>query len=124
MSPQTRSVPRGAAKLEDVRDQEVMRANKELAAYFKGQRTEREARAALKIIRAFVKDRERLDPAKRRPLPGLEPAPAAVAGEKKPRGRKKADARPKAGRRRARRPPAAVSPSMSDLAPEPTEGEP
>ncbi len=49
-----------------MRDQEVLRANKELAAYFKGQRTEREARAALKIIKAYVRDREQLD-AKTRP---------------------------------------------------------
>ena len=55
-----------------VRDLEVMRANKELAAYFKGRRTEREARAALKIIKAFVRDRERADPKSRRPLPGSE----------------------------------------------------
>ena len=40
-----------------MRDQEVVRANRELAAYFKGKRTEREARAALKIIKAFVRDR-------------------------------------------------------------------
>jgi hypothetical protein len=55
-----------------IRDQEVMRANKELAAYFKGRRTEREARAALKTIKAFVRDRERADPTTRRPLPGSE----------------------------------------------------
>ena len=54
----------------DVREQEVLRANKELAAYFKGQRTEREARAALKTIKAFVRDRERMDPAQSRLLPG------------------------------------------------------
>jgi hypothetical protein len=53
-----------------MRDQEVLRANKELAAYFKGRRTEREARAALKTIKAFVRDRERLDPSERPPLPG------------------------------------------------------
>src|SRR5262245_6394099 len=53
------------------RDREVLRANRELAAYFKGQRTEREARAALKIIKAFVRDRERLNAASRPPLPGL-----------------------------------------------------
>jgi hypothetical protein len=57
-----------------MRDEEVMRANRELAAYFKGRRTEREARAALKIIKAFIRDRERLDPAKRRPLPGANAA--------------------------------------------------
>ena len=56
----------------ETRNQEVLRANRELAAYFKGKRTEREARAALKIIKAFVRDRERLDPAKRRPLPGAD----------------------------------------------------
>jgi hypothetical protein len=54
---------------QEIRDQEVLRANKELAAYFKGKRTEREARAALKTIKAFIRDRERADPANRRPLP-------------------------------------------------------
>ena len=58
------------------RDQEVLRANKELAAYFRGDRTEREARAALKIIKAFIRDRERADPGSLRPLPGAGPAPA------------------------------------------------
>jgi hypothetical protein len=56
------------------RDQEVLRANRELAAYFKGRRTEREARAALKIIKAFVRDRERQDPRSRSALPGAETA--------------------------------------------------
>jgi hypothetical protein len=56
----------------ETRNQEVLRANKELAAYFKGKRTEREARAALKIIKAFIRDREKVDPPKRRPLPGAE----------------------------------------------------
>src|SRR5258708_30690637 len=51
------------------RDQEVLRANKELAAYFKGRRTEREARAALKIIKAFVRDRERRGARNPPPLP-------------------------------------------------------
>jgi hypothetical protein len=55
---------------DDVRDQEVLRANRELAAYFRGRRTEREARAALKIIKEFVRNRERTSPAERRPLPG------------------------------------------------------
>jgi hypothetical protein len=65
-----------------LRDQEVLRANRELAAYFKGRRTEREARAALKIIKAFVRDRERQDPARRPALPGvnLEKTPTKVAG--------------------------------------------
>src|SRR5258708_2519552 len=56
----------------DVRNQEVLRANRELAAYFRGKRTEREARAALKIIKAFIRDREKIEPPKRRPLPGAE----------------------------------------------------
>jgi hypothetical protein len=55
-----------------MRDQEVLRANRELAAYFKGRRTEREARAALKIIKAFVRDRERQDPRSRSALPGVD----------------------------------------------------
>jgi len=54
-------------------DQEVVRAKKELAAYFKGLRTEREARSALKTLKAFVRDREKTAPAKRRPLPGMKP---------------------------------------------------
>jgi hypothetical protein len=58
----------------DVRNQEVARANRELAAYFRGKRTEREARAALKIIKAFIRDRERIEPSKRRPLPGAAPS--------------------------------------------------
>ena len=66
--------PRAAAaahggREQEMRDQEVLRANRELAAYFKGRRTEREARAALKIIKAFVRDRERQDAKDRRPLP-------------------------------------------------------
>jgi hypothetical protein len=55
---------------QEMRDQEVVRANRELAAYFKGRRTDREARAALKIIKAFVRDRERRDASSRPPLPG------------------------------------------------------
>jgi len=53
----------------EMRNQEVLRANRELAAYFRGRRTEREARAALKIIKAFVRERERRDPSSRPPLP-------------------------------------------------------
>jgi len=59
---------------QEMRDQEVLRANRELAAYFKGRRTEREARAALKIIKAFVRDRERRDAKNRPPLPGVKAA--------------------------------------------------
>lgn len=57
-----------------MRNQEVLRANRELAAYFKGRRTEREARAALKTIKAFVRDRERRDAKSRPPLPGADVA--------------------------------------------------
>ena len=59
---------------DDMRAQEVQRANRELAAYFKGRRTEREARAALKIIKAFVREREHRDARRRPPLPGLQRA--------------------------------------------------
>ena len=74
--------PRAAAaahggREQEMRDQEVLRANRELAAYFKGRRTEREARAALKIIKAFVRDRERQDAKDRRPLPRRSAASAS-----------------------------------------------
>ena len=74
------SIPRESEAKRDVRDQEVARANRELAAYFKGQRTEREARAALKTIKAFVRDRERQAESARRPLPnaGLAKTPKKV----------------------------------------------
>ena len=71
-----------------MRDQEVVRANRELAAYFKGRRTEREARAALKIIKAFVRDREHLDPKARPPLPGLAPAAEDAVRARRPKRRK------------------------------------
>jgi hypothetical protein len=77
---------RVSAAEQAMRDQEVVRATRELAAYFKGRRTEREARAALKIIKAFVRDREHLDPRTRPPLPGL--APAADARVRRPKRRK------------------------------------
>ena len=64
-----RHAPHGHPADDDIRNQEVLRANRELSAYFKGRRTEREARAALKIIKAFIRERERVDPAERRPLP-------------------------------------------------------
>ena len=64
-----RAASHGHPADDDIRNQEVLRANRELAAYFKGRRTEREARAALKIIKAFVRERERADPGQRRPLP-------------------------------------------------------
>ena len=67
--PRKRPASQGRPAEDEIRNQEVLRADRELAAYFKGRRTEREARAALKIIKAFVRDRERADPATRRPLP-------------------------------------------------------
>jgi hypothetical protein len=63
-------VTRESAADQEMRDQEVLRATRDLAAFFKGRRTEREARAALKIIKAFVRDRERREPGSRPPLPG------------------------------------------------------
>jgi hypothetical protein len=77
------------------RDQEVIRANRELAAYFRGVRTEREARAALKIIKAFIRDRERIDPSKRRPLPGVK-VTAQTAGKPKKDASRKRPRRPTA----------------------------
>ena len=68
------AVPRESGAEREMRDQEVLRANRELAAYFKGRRTEREARAALKIIKAFIRDRERRDVSSRPPLPGADVA--------------------------------------------------
>jgi hypothetical protein len=65
------------------RDQEVLRANRELAAYFRGRRTEREARAALKIIKAFVRDRQRRDSRTLPPLPRARAVkPPADAAER------------------------------------------
>ena len=85
-----------------MRDQEALRANRELAAYFKGRRTEREARAALKIIKAFVRDRERLDPKGRPPLPGrAQKSPAAADPRRKA---KRPKARSTAGRKGVSRP--------------------
>jgi hypothetical protein len=69
---------RAASSPDEIRDQEVQRAWRELSAYFKGKRTEREARAALKIIKAFVRERERTQPSARRPLPGRKAAPPPV----------------------------------------------
>ncbi len=70
-----RGVDRSDPDDQEIREQEVLRANRELAAYFRGRRTEREARAALKIVKAFIRDRERIDPASRRPLPGAASTP-------------------------------------------------
>ena len=79
---------------QDMRDQEVVRANRELAGYFKGRRTEREARAALKIIKAFVRDRERRDPKDRAPLPGVKPAAEQKTEPKRKAPRRKRAAEP------------------------------
>jgi hypothetical protein len=85
MGSRKRHALHGEGTDDDMRNQEVLRANRELAAYFRGKRTEREARAALKIIKAFVRDRERIEPAKRRPLPGAESSqqPAHTHKQKK-----------------------------------------
>lgn len=86
MAPARKRSTEGSDSAEqEVRQQEVLRANRELAAYFKGRRTEREARAALKIIKAFIRDREELDPGIRRPLPGV--APAAKPPKERPHKR-------------------------------------
>ncbi len=73
-------VTRESAAERAMRDEEVLRANGELAAYFKGRRTEREARAALKTIKAFIRNRERLDPGSRPPLPGADSAKTPKKG--------------------------------------------
>ena len=103
-APRKRAVPRTTADPQELRDQEVLRANRELAAYFKGRRTEREAKAALKIVKAFIRDREHLDPAKRRPLPGAAPA----LPQKKVRPRKAAAATTRK-RKRSTPPPVPAS---------------
>jgi hypothetical protein len=109
MTRRSRSAARPVGDPDDIRDQEVARANKELAAYFKGQRTEREARAALKTIKAYVRDRERVDAASRRPLPGRQPKEPTGA---KPRKLKlKKQTRPKKAARRTRG-PVRLEPSM------------
>jgi len=64
--------PAENAAQQALRDQEVLRAKRELAAYFNGRRTEREARAALKTIKAFIRHREDTDPELLRPLPGAK----------------------------------------------------
>src|SRR5579862_3097201 len=99
-----------------LRDQEVLRANRELAAYFKGRRTEREARAALKIIKAFVRDRERRPPKSRPPLPGAARASASAG----PRPPKRARARSTAPRKPRRSVIAAV-PAAATSEPPPSD---
>ena len=94
----------------EMRDQEVMRANRELAAYFKGQRTEREAKAALKIIRAFLKERERTR--EKRPLPGRD-APKAEAPPTA-KSKRKTSAQPARQKRRKDTPEVVVTPPPDD----------
>ena len=93
------AVIRESAAEQEMRDQEVLRANRELAAYFKGRRTEREARAALKVIKAFVRDRERRDASSRPPLPGAR----VVKAPKEIVSRKAASARGEQHPRKPRR---------------------
>ena len=97
----------------EMRDQEVLRANRELAAYFKGRRTEREARAALKTIKAFVRDRERRDASSRLPLPGAD-----VAKTPKEVVNRRASTSGERRRRKPRRKPQ-IKPSKSVTAIEP-----
>jgi len=106
----TPSVTRESAANQQMRDQEVLRAAKELAAYFKGRRTEREARAALKIIKAFVRDRERRDAKSRPPLPGA----SAAKTPKKAANRKAASDTGEPRRRKPRRKPAPEPPQSSE----------
>jgi len=96
----------------DLRDQEVLRANKELAAYFRGLRTEREARGALKIIKAFIRERERVDQTKRRPLPGVK----AVVTDAKPK--RKSGGKSTKGRPRPERVQTAKTHEETSVSPE------
>ena len=82
---------RVSAAEQTARDEEVLRANRELTAYFKGRRTEREARKALKIIKAFVRGRERLDPKDRPPLPGPGKAAGRPTAHRRPSRSKSQD---------------------------------
>jgi len=112
---------------QDMRAQEVLRANRELAAYFKGLRTEREARAALKIIKAFIRERERQDAGSRLPLPNRSALANGAAKRKAGAGgdaHKAKTRRRKAARKQARRPDtsAAASPNQGPaLVPDDTE---
>jgi hypothetical protein len=99
-----------SASEREMRDQEVVRANRELAAYFKGRRTEREARAALKIIKAFIRDRERQGPTNRRPLPGVR-QPKAARPARPVKARKRRVPRTPAAPAAETPPPATVEPT-------------
>ena len=95
---------------QEVRDKEVIRANRELAAYFRGQRTEREARAALKTIKSYVRERERQDPGSRLPLPGMRAAPAGTRPASKTSNKR--IAAPKPARPLRERKPSAARPPV------------
>ena len=69
------------------RDQEVLRANREFAAYFKGRRTEREARAALKSSNSSSAIGSSSTRKVRPPLPGVT-KPAAESEPAKERQRR------------------------------------
>jgi hypothetical protein len=94
----------------DIRDQEVLRANSELAAYFNGERTEREAKAALKIIRAFIRERQHTAPEKRRSLPGVKAAPPRSTKAKLERAKK-------APSRKRARPVAVAAAKLDEITP-------
>jgi hypothetical protein len=96
MVKRSRGAGRTPRDADDIRDQEVARANRELAAYFKGRRTEREARAALKIVKAYIRDRERVAASSRRPLPGLRATEAAPAKVRKPKKKARKTVSPQA----------------------------
>jgi len=116
-TPKKGAVSRHSIDSQELREQEVLRANRELAAYFKGRRTEREARAALKIVKAFIRDREHMDPLKRRPLPGTAPAPV----QKNARARKTASTRSR--QRKRSTPPQAPPRDLSTAIPAPDAGD-
>lgn len=108
-------VSRESTAEQEMRDQEVLRANRELAAYFRGRRTEREARAALKILKAFVRDRERRDARTRAPLPGTD----AATTPKQVTNQKAANASGERQRRKPRRKPQGKSSKSATASIEP-----
>lgn len=103
-----------------MRDQEVLRANRELSAYFKGRRTEREARAALKTIKSFVRDRERMDPKSRPALPGGR-TPSQPKGLTTRQAKKESGARSRTPRhareKLSRKASAPIEPTQTSLVP-------
>jgi hypothetical protein len=104
--PRKPGVAHESAAERKMRDQEVLRANRELAAYFQGQRTEREARAALKIIKAFIREREHRDAKSRPPLPHADVVKTPKAAtNRKTANRKTASERGEPPRRKPRRKP-------------------